>query len=397
MKKLSAQIGLIHLDKRNRSKYIALSIWLGIALFCVIQSLISHRFNNYLIFENTFRNLLQRTSFYQPYPTYHFDVNHYGPMFSVFFMPFAILPNALGFVLWNIFNCLFLFLAIETIPFKDKRYLYFLSIPCLVASSLSQQFNPIMGAFIILSYTLLNKDRGVWSTLLIVLGTFVKLYGIVGLAFFFFVKDKKTFIISLMMWSGLLFVLPMVFSSPSFIINSYRDWAMALIDKNANNISEASLDISIMGFVRSLFISIKIPNTVFLLVGLAIFGLPYLNLKAYRTVAFQLYILASVLLFTVLFSTGSEDCTYIIAIFGVGIWCVFTRFTKLRGFMIVIILIASCDFPLLLFPNVSSQYPVLLSMMSLPFFLVWLVIIYEAFTMSPGYRQNELFENGILE
>lgn len=378
MKQLSSQIRLFSFDKENRSKDIALLIWLLIALFCVIQSLITHRYNNYLIFENTFRNLLHEQSFYATYPLYHFDASHYGPIFSVFFMPFALLPNAFGFLLWNLFNVFILFKAIDTLPIKNKLPLYYIAIPCFASASLSQQFNPVMGAFIIFSYTLLNKDKGLWSTMLITLGTFIKLYGVVGLAFFFFVKDKKRFIIYLILWSIIFFLLPILFSSPSFIIGSYKEWVISLIYKNANNIAEASLDISIMGFVRNLYVNHNVPNIVFLLMGMAIFGLPYFNLKVYKQQAFQLYILASVLLFTVLFSTSSEDCTYIISIIGVGIWYVFTEFKKIRNIVIVVVFITSCNFPLLLFPNLSSKYPVLLTMMSVPFFVVWLLIIYEA-------------------
>ena len=387
---LSSLVKLFTFNKENKPKYIALLIWILIALFCVIQSLLTHRHNNYLIFENTFRNLIQQKSLYSFYPDFHFDKNHYGPVFSVFFMPFALLPNAIGFLVWNIFNCLLLFKSIETLAIKNKNVIYFIAIPCFASASLSQQFNPAMAAFIMLSFTLLNKNKGVWSSMLIVLGAFIKLYGIVGLAFFFFVRDKKRFIIYLIIWSVIFFLLPMLFSSPEFIINSYKEWAIALIDKNRNNISEASLDISIMGFIRTLFISHDISNQVFIAIGIAIFGLPYLNFKVYREKSFQLYILASVLLFTVLFSTGSEDSTYIIGVVGVGIWYVFTSYTKIRNWVFVIIFIYSCNFPLLLFPDFSSRNPILLSMMSLPFFAVWLLIIYEGCNLKPSQNFEKI-------
>lgn len=365
----------------GQKKNLALAIWLLATIFCVVQSLITHRYNNYLIFENTVRNLFAQQSFYAEYPQYHFDSNHYGPVFSVFFMPFAAFPNAIGFLLWNVFNCLMLFWALATLPVKKHSLLYFIVIPCFVSASLSQQFNPAAGAFIILSYTLLNKHKGFWSAMLIMLGAFIKLYGIVGLAFFFFVKDKKRFVLYLLLWSLFFFVLPMLFSSPAFIVSSYKEWAVSLVHKNANNIAEASTDISIMGFVRAIFVAHAIPNSVFLLIGLGLFGLPYLNFKAYKKQRFQLYVLASVLLFPVLFSTGSEDCTYIIAATGVGLWHIYAQSDKLKRIVFIVIYIASCDFPLLLFPKIASAHPVLLSMMSVPFFVIWLLIIYEAATL----------------
>ena len=56
--------------------------------------------------------------------------------------------------------------------------------------------------------------------------------------------------------------------------------------------------------------------------GLILFALPYLRLDQYRHRAFRLMFLASVMLFVVLFSTGSESSGYIIALTGVAIWYV---------------------------------------------------------------------------
>lgn len=365
-----------NLDKKQLTP---LFIWLTIAIFTIVQSLITHRYNNYLIFENTVNNLFQQTSFYAAYPQYHFDTNHYGPIFSVFFMPFSFLPTALGFSIWNIFTTVFLFKAIATLPLKNVTPIYLIAIPCLVSSCLSQQSNPLIGGFIILSYTLLNKNKGVWSTFFIMLGTFIKLYGIVGLSLFFFVKNKKRFIIYLVMWALILFVLPMLFSSPAFILHSYQEWMISLAQKNTNNIWENSIDISIMGFFRHLFSNPTLPNLIFLVTGSLIFLIPYLNFKQFEDQKFQLLILASTLIFPVLFSTGAEDCTYIIAIPAVGIWYLTTERKKWKSYLVGAVFIFSCNFPQFIYHSVALKYPILLTVLSLPFFIVWLLIISNAY------------------
>lgn len=381
--------------KFGKNENTALVIWILIATFCVVQSLITHRYNNYLIFENTFRNLINQTSFYDEYPLYHYDSNHYGPIFSVLFMPFALLPNWLGFFCWNLLSAFGLFKAIKTIPVKNHLPLYFISIPCFASASLSQQFNVLAAAFIILSFTLLNKQKGFWAAMFIMLGTFIKLYGIVGLAFFFFVKDKKHFIAYLILWAAIFFALPMVFSSPGFIVHSYQDWFASLIGKNESNISAPTVDISIMGFIRNVYHH-SLPNTVFLIIGIMIFGLPYLNLKAYKTKAFRLHILASVSLFPVLFSTGSEDCTYIIAVTGVGIWYLYTEKTLWRTVLTTVVFIFSIDIPLLFFRSFAEQHPVLYSMQSVPFFIVWILIIYQACILK-NEKEVSVFEMNNLK
>ena len=210
--------------KFDRPTRITFGIWVAIAIFGCVQGIVTHRFNNYLIFENTVRNLIAQQSFYAAYPNFHEDTSHYGPVFALFFMPFAILKNEIGLVFWDLFTTTMLYYAIYTLPIAKKWIIYLVAIPCLIASVLSEQSNPLVAAFIILSYTKLNTKKGLWSTLLIMLGTFIKLYGIVALAFFFFVKDKKRFISYLIMWALVFFVLPMIFSSPTFILNSYREW-----------------------------------------------------------------------------------------------------------------------------------------------------------------------------
>ena len=57
-----------------------------------------------------------------------------------------------------------------------------------------------------------------------------------------------------------------------------------------------------------------------MLFGVATFGLPLLRFSQYKFTRFRYQVLASALLLIVLFSTGSEHPTYIIAIVGAMLW-----------------------------------------------------------------------------
>jgi hypothetical protein len=71
--------------------------------------------------------------------------------------------------------------------------------------------------------------------------------------------------------------------------------------------------------------------------------LPYLRIKQYKHLPFQLMILASTLLFVVLFSSGSESPTYIIAIAGVMLWFLMQkRFSKLDIGLLIFVMIFTC-------------------------------------------------------
>ena len=367
-----------------------LFLWVLITLIFVIDSWVTHRFNNYLIFENTFRNLLHERSLYSPYPAFHEDANHYGPIFSLLIAPFALMPNAIGLLFWNLFNCLLLFKAIQTLPLsEDKRVIIgYIAIPCLIESMLNQQFNAGAAALIILSFTQLNKGKNIWSALFIVLGTFIKLYGIVGLVFFFFVKKKPAFILWLIFWSVIILLVPMLFASPSFVLHSYLDWKASLIGKNALNVLGAGIDISIMGFFRQVLNEPEISNLLFISLGALIFMLPFTRIAYFSKSKFQLMILSSVLLFPVLFSTGAEDCTYIISIVGVGVWYVKENNRGMKKVLLPILLLITCNFPLLLFPVFAKAHPLSLSIISLPYFLVWLRVIYNATKSSFAYAEE---------
>ncbi|MBB6238068.1 hypothetical protein HDC90_002696 [Pedobacter sp. AK013] len=373
------------IDLSQRPKFyqdnrFVLFLWILITLIFVIDSWATHRYNNYLIFENTFRNLLHEKSLYALYPAYHDDANHYGPVFSVLIAPFAIMHNWVGLLFWNLFNCCLLFKAVQTLPLskEEKVAIGYIAIPCLIESMLNQQFNAGAGALMILSYTLINKDKGIWAALCIVLGTFIKLYGIVGLVFFFFVKKKPVFILWLILWSVVLFLLPMLIASPDYVVHCYVDWKNSLVGKNMVNVLGGGIDISIMGFFRELFDEKKIPNSLFLILGAMLFMLPFINVSRFKKRRFQLMILPSVLIFPILFSTGAEDCTFIISIVGVGVWYVKESNQAMKKVLLPILLLITCNFPLLLFPVFAKSHPLSLAIISLPYFLVWLRVIYIA-------------------
>ncbi|MEG2848929.1 MAG: hypothetical protein RR880_01695, partial [Bacteroidales bacterium] len=78
-------------------------------------------------------------------------------------------------------------------------------------------------------------------------------------------------------------------------------------------------NVSLLGMIRKISMNPNYSDLYIILCGLALFGIPYLRRAQYKYVAFRETILASVLLFVVLFSTGSESSSYIIALCGVAI------------------------------------------------------------------------------
>lgn len=369
----------------NNRKLIIL-IWILLAFVSAIKQYLRGNHNNYLIFKNVFYHTLEQKSLYATYPELYFDHNHYGPIFSLFIAPFAILPDAVGMVLWCVFNAVVLVYAISQINLESSKINLILWICAheFLTAILGQQFNPIMTSIIILSYVLIEKEKDFWSACLIILGTFIKLYGIVGLAFFFFSKNKIKFIGSLTFWSVVFFVLPMTISSPDFIINSYSEWFARLVEKNNENASLTSMqDISIMGMFRKILDMPHLSNLLFLIPGILLFGLPYLRFNMFSNKKFQLLLLSSVLIFTVIFSSGSESPTYIIAFAGVAIWFVIQEEkTKWNWFLFIFAMILTSFSPSDLIPKfLRETYVKPYALKALPCILIWFQIIYELMTI----------------
>jgi hypothetical protein len=358
-------------------------LWISVALiYGVFNTLTGRLHNNYQIYKYVFFNTLEQFPLYQHRPEFFSDVNHYGPIFGIVIAPFALLPDVIGGTLWLIMLSVVLFYAIKELPVTKLQHMaiFWICTNSLIIAQTNVQFNIVTAALIILSYTNIRKEKDIWAAFMIMLGVFVKIYGIVGFAFFFFSKHKSKLILWSVLWGILFFILPMAFSSPEFIVTQYKEWFNELIIKSQGNDNALYQNISLLGMIRKTTGLSSFFNLPVLIGGIILFGLPYLRIQEYKQLRFQLLTLASVLIFVVLFSTGSEPNTYIIAISGVAIWFVIQPrpFTMWSLFLIVFGIAVSSFAPSDLFPR-SFYYKVILpnALQALPCTIIWLTIIYE--------------------
>ena len=360
-------------------------LWTFLAVIAAITKIAPHRHNNFLIFRGVFWHTLQKLSLYDFYPKEYNDHNLYGPIFSLVIAPFAVVPDALGLLGWLVVMALGMYYAVRRLPLEEGRqiFLYWFCAHELLTALQMQQFNIAIAAIIVGSFAAIEKGREVTAAFLIVLGTFVKLYGVVGLAFFFFVKRKPRFILALIGWSVVCFVAPMLISSPEYVLGQYVEWYERLAVKNGENTFSLMQNISLLGMIRKISGSATYSDLWVILPGLALFGLPYLRFSQYRHLAFRYGILSSVLLFVVLFSTGSESSTYIIPFAGIALWYV-TSPWKRTGWDVALMVFAfvlSSLSPSDLFPrSLREAYVLPYALKALPPTLIWLRLSYELLT-----------------
>lgn len=359
-----------------------LGLWLLLGVVSALAKM--HHHNNFLIFRGEFWHTLQQLPLYVAYPAEYFDVNHYGPLFSLVIAPFAVVPEWLGLILWCVCLSLFLYVAVRRSDLSKYQhvFVFWFCAHELLTALFMQQFNIAIAAIIVLAFFLIERERDTEAAFFIVLGTLVKLYGIVGLAFFFFSKHKVRFVLSMICWSAVLFALPMLISSPDYIIGQYHDWVICLTEKNGENLESIAQNISLLGMAHRVT-GLQFSDLWLILLGMLMFCVPYLRFSQYKHVAFRQTLLASVLMFVVLFSTGSESSSYIIPFVGIVFW--YTAAPWKRGWwdiaLIVFAFVLSSLSPSDLFPAyIRKEWVQPYALKALPITLIWLKLCYEMYT-----------------
>lgn len=395
--KTKEKIGAILRHPFLRDGRVLLGLWMILALVAMTKIRHGHN-NNFLVFKYVFWHTIEGKSLYAPYAEY-FDINHYGPVFSLVIAPFAWEPVWLGMLLWLVALTALLFVAVRysSLERPGQIFVYWFCAHELLNALFMQQFNIAIVAFLLLAFYCIEKEKEWGAAFLIMLGTFVKLYGIVGLAFFLFSKRKGRLLLWLAIWAVVLFVAPMLISSPEYVISQYGEWYQNLITKNGDNMFSPGQNISLLGMVRKISGCATYSDLWLMIPGMILFALPYLRFSQYKHLAFRQTILASVLMFVVLFSTGTENSGFVIALPGIVIWYVAAPWKRSKWDIALMVYVFFCCsfahsdlFPRVLRDQLIRPY----ALKALPVAIVWLRLCYEMMVRdyAPEVRLQEIKE-----
>jgi len=363
--------------------------WFAASVIIPLIQYFQGRYNNYLIFKGVFYHTWEQKPLYKAYPAEYWDTNHYGPLFSLMIAPFALLPDVIGVILWALFTTWLLYKSIMLLPLSitQRTTLLWICFVELTTSLHSLQINPAIVAWVFFTYIFIEKKKEGAAALSILLGFFIKIYGITALALGVFAERKFRLALFLLAGSILLFVLPMLISSPDFIIASYKDWGTSLSEKNLQNTGVLEggdmQNISVMGMISRIFDLPQLSVLVVLIPAGIIMLLPLLRFKQYVYQHFRLYYVAAILLSIVLFSTGSESPTYIIAVAGAALFFTLQQrpFKPWILFLLIFMLILTSLSPTDIFPRgIRNTFIKPYSLKALPCLLVWLTIMYQLIT-----------------
>jgi hypothetical protein len=332
-------------------------------------------YNNYLIFKQSFFSLIENLNLYGQHRPIHVDYFKYSPTFALFFGLFAFIPTAIGLYIWNIFNA-FVFYTIWKMKFplvKNKFWIWAFLIIEFITNIQSSQSNGIMAGLIILAYLLLEKKNVALATLMIVLSVYIKLFGLVAFALLLFYPDKVKAALYTALWFVLLFALPLIVVSPVELIQQYQNWFHLLVIDVARDYSP-----SVMGWLNTWFQ--WFPSAKLLtIIGVILFLIPFTQIKKYDQPVFKQLILASILIWVVIFNHKAESPTFIIAVTGVAIWFFSQKRNPLHWTLLFLTLIFTQLSPTDLFPAaLRNGFFIPYAIKVIPVILVWFKILYDA-------------------
>jgi hypothetical protein len=241
------------------------------------------------------------------------------------------------------------------------------------------QSNALICGCILLGYSLSRSGKERWALLFIMLATFIKLYGIIGLAFLPFSSNRWKFIFWAIFWAVILFLTPLLLTSWHFLVQSYGDWYTGLSNKELKNISLTNhnfyQDISVMGLIRR-NLSKNLNDMFVVIPGILLYISQFIYFKKYRDIEFQLYLLSSSLIFVVIFSTGSESSTYLVAVPGMVLWYFLQPFRKsLTWFFTIAFLFTSFCYSDLFSPAFRTNIVMPYSLKAFFPAIIWMIIL----------------------
>ena len=350
----------------------------------------------YHIFKSVFWNTIDQLSLYEFYDYLFGDCNHYGPVFAYIIAPFALLPDTWGMLLWECALVTVFYIGVRYMPLLkwQKVFMFWFCLHEVLTPLFVEQFDLAMAGMLLLTFACVQKQKPVWAAFFIMLAMFIKLYGVMGFAFFFFIEDKKKFLLACLGWAALFFVAPMAISSPEYVVQQYFNWYESLMAKNVQNLTEHfnTTNTSLLGMPRKISGNTEYSDLWLIVPGVLLFLSPFRRIGQYKHVAFRYAMLASVAMFHLLFSTGSESYGYIAAMTGFAIW--YTTAPFKRGRWALYLLIYAFIFTSLctsdvLFPRwIWKQWIEPYALKALPTTILWFVLMWEMNTKDYAYAKE---------
>lgn len=350
-------------------------------------SLGNEKFNNFLIFKNSFLNLIHQQPLYTLHPDQYFDLFKYTPTFAFLMFPFSFIPHWLGALLWNLLNVFVFIGAIKSLKLPEKQTVFILAF-CFVEQLTSVQnfqSNLLVAGIMIYVFSFFEKQKFVYAAVLAAAALYIKLFGaFVALAFIFY-KSKIKFVAAAITAALLFFLLPVMLTDYSYVTNQYAEWFNLL-----KNDPPGTLNYSMHTFFNAM-LSIQPEPVLYTASGFLLLLASFMVFRQYQNKDYRLLMLCNVLLWTVIFNHKAESPTFIIAVAGMAIlFSYHLQNPRWIYFMILAFILTSLSSTDLFPRSVREEFFKPWRLKALPAIALWIFIQIEIFRALFGNRQINL-------
>jgi hypothetical protein len=326
-------------------------------------------YNNYVISLNAYRHLVQGKDLYTWYPEEQWDLYKYSPTFAAAMWPLVQLPDVVGLSLWNAGTALCLLWGLRKLPVSAQASagMAWIVLKDLLTNLQNSQSNALVAALMILTVAYWEKNRLIAAATALALSFYIKIFGVAVALLWIMYPHKGRSAVSIVGVGLALALPPLLVTSPELLVEQYRNWGRMLGEDHA-----ASLGDSVMGMLEAM-LGLRGHKVITVMIGGLLLVAPLLRVSQHANPKFRLGMLASTLLWVVIFNHKAESPTFIIASCGIAVWFCTRPSTKLNiGLLasaIVLTGFSSSD----LFPDwIQDQWFAPYHIKALPCLAVWL-------------------------
>jgi Glycosyltransferase family 87 len=169
----------------------------------------------------------------------------YSPVVAAFFVPLAVLPPVIAYVLWLLLN-VFTFLRgfasllesniVPGLEFESSALIYMLLVPCAIGNLDVGQANPFVGGLLMFAIAAAQRERWNTSALCIALATYFKIYPF-AVGMLICVLAPRRFSWRMFLALLVLAVAPYLFQHWSYVTDQYQGWIATRASDNRLNYS----------------------------------------------------------------------------------------------------------------------------------------------------------------
>lgn len=331
---------------------------------------------NFLLFRCTFERLVAGQDLYLDTPACGGFL--YTPTFALLFAPFALVPVALGLLVWNAVNAGAVYVAVtRLVPWSQARWVLLFVYLDVVRSLQNSQSNALVAGLLVLAFVAYERNRPATAGAAIGIGTVIKIFPAAGALFALLHPRRWRGVLALGVVGLGLAALPLLVTSPARLVQQYHGW---LARTAATDMLRGQ---SLLGILATWFgyggsnWPVQLVGTLALLAPLAI------RWRSITDAGFRLLFLSSVLVFVVVFNHQAESPSYVIATTGVGVWVATRPPAWWRyGLALLALLLVSLATTSLISAEVRHAVVRAYSLQAVPCVLCWLAIQGELWSYS---------------